>query len=78
MYCPAAVAVAVYGKPSAAGLAQCLHAQGVEIGSGFGGARMLGSEHNDSFYMQNGHVRTRTNRCLFHWSSNLEGAGCAV
>ena len=37
--------------------------QGIEIGSGFSGSRMLGSEHNDEFYMENGHVRTRTNRC---------------
>ena len=38
-------------------------AQGIEIGSGFSGSRMLGSEHNDEFYMEDGHVRTRTNRC---------------
>lgn len=37
--------------------------QGIEIGSGFSGSRMLGSEHNDEFYMEDGHVRTRTNRC---------------
>ncbi len=37
--------------------------QGIEIGSGFSGCRMLGSEHNDEFYMEDGHVRTRTNRC---------------
>ncbi len=36
--------------------------QGFEIGSGFSGAAMLGSEHNDEFYMEGGHVRTRTNR----------------
>ena len=36
--------------------------QGFEIGSGFGGSRMLGSEHNDEFYMLNGQVRTKTNR----------------
>jgi chorismate synthase len=36
--------------------------QGFEIGSGFSGARMTGSEHNDPFYMDNGKVRTRTNR----------------
>ncbi|MEW5309040.1 MAG: hypothetical protein WDW38_000952 [Sanguina aurantia] len=36
--------------------------KGFEIGSGFSGARMLGSEHNDEFYMDNGAVRTRTNR----------------
>ena len=36
--------------------------QGFEIGSGFSGAAMLGSEHNDEFYMEDGRVRTRTNR----------------
>ena len=36
--------------------------QGFEIGSGFSGAAMLGSEHNDEFYMEGGAVRTRTNR----------------
>lgn len=36
--------------------------KGFEIGSGFSGAAMLGSEHNDEFYMQEGRVRTRTNR----------------
>lgn len=38
------------------------HAQGFEIGSGFQGARMTGSEHNDPFYMEDGKVRTKTNR----------------
>ncbi len=38
-------------------------AQGFEIGSGFSGSRMVGSEHNDEFYMdEHGEVRTRTNR----------------
>jgi Chorismate synthase len=36
--------------------------QGFEIGSGFSGAAMLGSEHNDEFFMEDGRVRTRTNR----------------
>jgi chorismate synthase len=36
--------------------------KGFEIGSGFAGTRMRGSEHNDLFYMQSGKVRTRTNR----------------
>lgn len=37
--------------------------KGFEIGSGFPGSRMLGSEHNDEFYMaEDGQVRTRTNR----------------
>lgn len=44
-----------------AALALC--GQGIEIGSGFSGSRMLGSEHNDEFYMDEGEVRTRTNRC---------------
>lgn len=36
--------------------------KGFEIGSGFAGAGMTGSEHNDEFYMAGGEVRTRTNR----------------
>ncbi|KAG2440016.1 hypothetical protein HXX76_004133 [Chlamydomonas incerta] len=37
--------------------------KGFEIGSGFAGAAMLGSEHNDEFYIdEQGRVRTRTNR----------------
>jgi chorismate synthase len=35
--------------------------KGFEIGSGFAGAAMKGSEHNDPFYMEGGRVRTRTN-----------------
>lgn len=37
-------------------------AKGFEIGSGFAGTRMTGSEHNDPFYAEGGRVRTRTNR----------------
>lgn len=36
--------------------------KGFEIGSGFAGSRMLGSEHNDPYYMAGGEIRTRTNR----------------
>lgn len=36
--------------------------KGFEIGSGFAGSRMRGSEHNDLFYMEGGRVRTETNR----------------
>ena len=36
--------------------------KGFEIGSGFAGVRMRGSEHNDEFYMDGKKVRTRTNR----------------
>src|SRR5579872_4658630 len=45
-------------------------AKGFEIGSGFAGTRLLGSQHNDPFYFEpgagvppaGGRVRTRTNR----------------
>ena len=36
--------------------------KGFEIGSGFAGARMRGSEHNDAFEMRDQKVRTTTNR----------------
>ncbi len=36
--------------------------KGFEIGSGFAGTDLRGSEHNDEFYMDTGRVRTRTNR----------------
>jgi chorismate synthase len=37
-------------------------AKGFEIGSGFAGTRLTGSQHNDPFYDAAGKVRTRTNR----------------
>lgn len=36
--------------------------KGFEIGSGFAGARLRGSEHNDAFVMREGRVATATNR----------------
>ena len=39
-----------------------------ELGEGRAAATMRGSEHNDAFHMQAGHVRTRTNR-----SGGLQG-----
>src|SRR3989449_950687 len=36
--------------------------KGFEIGTGFAGTALRGSEHNDEFYMEGGQVRTRTNR----------------
>jgi chorismate synthase len=36
-------------------------AKGFEIGSGFGGTRLSGIQHNDPFYNASGTVRTRTN-----------------
>ena len=35
--------------------------KGFEIGSGFGGITMTGSQHNDPFYNEGGTIRTRTN-----------------
>jgi chorismate synthase len=35
--------------------------KGFEIGSGFGGARMRGSSHNDPFVQKGGRLGTRTN-----------------
>lgn len=36
--------------------------KGFEIGSGFAGTRLFGSEHNDPFVLRHGHVRTASNR----------------
>lgn len=49
--------------------------KGFEIGSGFQGARMTGSQHNDPFYMENGQVRTKTNRS---GGIQVSGAGWSV
>ena len=35
--------------------------KGFEVGSGFGGVTMTGSQHNDPFYNEGGRIRTRTN-----------------
>lgn len=35
--------------------------KGFEIGSGFSGTKMTGSEHNDAFYSEGERIRTRTN-----------------
>ncbi|MEM9489821.1 MAG: chorismate synthase, partial [Myxococcota bacterium] len=43
--------------------------KGFEVGSGFAGTAMTGSEHNDSFYIEHGErVRTRTN-----YSGGIQG-----
>jgi len=36
--------------------------KGFEVGSGFAGTLLKGSEHNDPFVMRDGHVHTATNR----------------
>jgi chorismate synthase len=48
----------------AKGLLSLPAAKGFEIGSGFAGTRLLGSQHNDPFYgdAATGRIRTRTNR----------------
>ena len=35
--------------------------KGFELGSGFAGARMRGSAHNDAFFVENGRIFTKTN-----------------
>jgi chorismate synthase len=42
--------------------------KGFEIGSGFAGTQMFGSEHNDPFVMKNGRLGTRTN-----YSGGIQG-----
>ncbi|MFR1517899.1 MAG: chorismate synthase [Clostridia bacterium] len=36
--------------------------KGIEFGSGFAGSSRKGSENNDAFYIENGAIRTKTNR----------------
>jgi chorismate synthase len=36
--------------------------KGFEVGSGFAGTRLRGSQHNDAFFSDGGRIRTRTNR----------------
>jgi chorismate synthase len=45
----------------AKGLLSLPACKGFEIGSGFAGTRLHGSEHNDAFYLEGDRVRTRTN-----------------
>jgi len=35
--------------------------KGFEVGSGFNGTKLMGSEHNDEFYINNGIISTKTN-----------------
>ncbi|MHA1381208.1 MAG: chorismate synthase [Candidatus Helarchaeota archaeon] len=45
----------------AKGLMSIGSVKGIEIGSGFEGARMRGSEHNDEFFIENGKIKLKTN-----------------
>jgi len=64
-HCPPGLGEPVFDKLEAE-LAKAMMSlpatKGFEIGSGFGGTLLTGQEHNDHFYMDNGQVRTRTNR----------------
>lgn len=46
----------------AKGLLSLPACKGFEIGSGFAGTQLTGIEHNDPFFVEDGRVRTRTNR----------------
>ena len=67
--CAAAGLPAGLGDPMFDGLESLLSAalfgipgvKGVSFGSGFGCVKMRGSEHNDSFVIENGEIRTATN-----------------
>lgn len=62
---PAGWGEPVFGKLEAdlgSGMLSIPAAKGFEVGSGFGGIAMKGSEHNDAFVMRDGVIRTETNR----------------
>ncbi len=63
--CPPGLGAPVFDKLEAE-LAKAMMSlpatKGFEIGSGFAGTLLTGEEHNDHFYMDDGRVRTRTNR----------------
>ena len=61
---PAGIGEPLYDKISArlsSAMLSINAVKGFEIGSGFAGTRMRGSEHNDPFFVDEGKVRTRTN-----------------
>lgn len=63
--CPVGLGGPVFDKLEAE-LAKALMSlpasKGFEIGSGFSSTQMLGSEHNDEFYNEDGRIRTKSNR----------------
>ncbi|MCI4666586.1 MAG: chorismate synthase [Bacteroidia bacterium] len=61
---PAGIGEPIYNKLSAtlgAAMLSINAVKGFELGSGFEGTEMFGSEHNDSFYMEGSRTRTRSN-----------------
>jgi chorismate synthase len=62
---PPGLGAPVFGKLEAdlaAALMSLPASKGFEVGSGFAGVTMTGSQHNDPFYMDGARVRTRSNR----------------
>lgn len=62
--CPAGLGEPVFDKLSAVlghAILSINACKGFEIGSGFSGSRMKGSEHNDAFFSESGKVKTKTN-----------------
>lgn len=63
--CPAGLGEPIFDKLEA-DLAKAMLSipatKGFEIGSGFAGTQLTGREHNDPFVMENGRVRTTSNR----------------
>lgn len=63
--CPAGLGQPVFGKLHAAlgsAMLSINAAKGFEYGQGFGSMDQKGSEQNDLFFNNNGHISTRTNR----------------
>jgi len=63
--CPVGLGEPVFDRLEAdlaKGMMSLPASKGFEIGSGFAGVRMRGSEHNDEFFLEGKKVRTRTNR----------------
>ena len=64
-HCPAGLGEPVFDRLEAdlaKGMLSIPATKGFEIGSGFAGTTLKGSEHNDAFYLEEGQVRTRTNQ----------------
>lgn len=69
--CPAGWGEPVFDKLDALLAHQYLSlpaAKGIEIGSGFRGISLMGSQHNDAFILVDGQIRTRTN-----YSGGIQG-----
>ena len=63
-HCPTGLGEPVFDRLEAdlaKGMLSIPATKGFEIGSGFAGTTLKGSEHNDAFYLEEGQVRTRTN-----------------